>query len=141
MIKTRTKHGCIAALITLRLAVNALGEELPKGGSGVRSKNIAWTLSTDDTELTLAVPSNTISLTGLRNPAQKWNWIPTPSQVPMPGVQRGTNYQTLNWEFREATEDRTNGHQVTLRFTCAEPVLELASVWRANRVQDRWRTR
>ena len=97
----------------------------------MKSKNTAWTLSTDDTELTLAVASNTISLTCLRNPAQKWNWIPTPSQVPMPGVQTGKNYQTLNWEFREVTEVRTNGHQVTLRFTCAEPVLELKSVWRA----------
>ena len=112
------------------------GPERPRGGTaksrfGHETKNTVWTLSTDDTELTLAVASNTISLTSLRNPAQKWNWIPTPSQVPMPGVQTGKNYQKLNWEFREASEDRTNGHQVTLRFTCADPALELKSVWLA----------
>ena len=95
-------HGCIAALTALSLALNAQGAEPPKAGSDMKSKNTAWTLSTDDTELTLAVASNTISLTSLRNPAQKWNWIPTPSQVPMPGVQTGKNYQKLNWEFREA---------------------------------------
>jgi hypothetical protein len=124
-------HGCIAALTALSLALNVQGAEPPKVGSDMKSKNTAWTLSTDDTELTLAVASNTISLTSLRNPEQKWNWIATPSQVPMPGVQTGKNYQKLNWEFREASEDRANGHQVTLRFTCADPALELKSVWRA----------
>ena len=130
-MKAGTKLGCIAALTALSVAVNAQGAELPKGSSHLKSKNTAWTLSTDDTELTLAVASNTISLTSLRNSAQKWNWLPAPSQVPMPGAQTGKNYQTLNWEFREAGEDWTNGHQVTLRFTCAKPALELKSVWRA----------
>jgi hypothetical protein len=130
-MKEGTKLGCIAALTALSLAVNAQGAELPKGSSHLKSKNTAWTLSTDDTELTLAVASNTISLTSLRNPAQKWNWLPASSQVPMPGAQTGKNCQTLNWEFREASEDWTNGHQVTLRFTCAKPALEFKSVWRA----------
>jgi Glycosyl hydrolase family 36 C-terminal domain len=130
-MNAETKLGCIAALTALSLAMNAQAAEPPKESSHLKSKNPAWTLSTDDTELTLVVASNTISLTCLRNPAQKWNWITAPSQVPLPGIQTGTNYQTLNWEFREATEDRTNGHQVSLRFTCAEPALELKSVWRA----------
>ena len=93
-----------------------------------------WTLSTDDTELTLKVSKATdspITLLGLRNPKQKWNWTPNSSPVPMPGVQIGTDCRPVNWEFRGATEDRKNGHQVTLRFTCADPSLEMKSIWRA----------
>ena len=94
----------------------------------------SWTLSTDDTELTLEVSKGTnsaITLLSLRNPEQKWNWIPNSSPVPMPSVQIGTNCHAVNWEFRGATEDRHNGYQVTLRFTCADPALELKSIWRA----------
>ena len=93
-----------------------------------------WTLSTDDTELTLKVSkatNNPITLLTLRNPKQKWNWTPNSSPVPMPGVQIGTDYHPVNWEFRGVTEDRKNGHQVTLRFTCADPSLEMKSIWRA----------
>ena len=86
-----------------------------------------WTLATDDTELTLAVASNTLSIVRLRNPAQNWNWTPAPSPVPMPGVQG----QKGAWTFCEASVSKTNGHEVTLRFTCTDPVLELKSVWRA----------
>jgi len=93
--------------------------------------NQTWTLSTADTELTLAVAGNVISLLGLRNPMQKWNWLPAPSRAPMPSVQTGKAGQAADWEFREATEDQENGHQVALRFTCAEPALEMKSVWRA----------
>jgi hypothetical protein len=93
-----------------------------------------WTLATDDTGLTLAVSktaNSAITLLSLRNPEQKWNWLPNSSPVPMPSVQVGTNYQAVNWQFRGATEDRRKGHQVTLRFTCADPALELRSIWRA----------
>ncbi len=93
-----------------------------------------WKLSTNDTELTLNVSKDTnspITIVGLRNPKQKWNWTPSPSPVPMPGVQVGTDYRPVNWEFRGATEDKKNGHQVTLRFTCADPSLEMKSIWRA----------
>jgi hypothetical protein len=105
-------------------AVNAHAAKMPT----------TWTLSTDDTELTLKVSKatdNPITLLGLRNPKQKWNWTPNDSPVPMPGVQIGTDYHAVNWEFRGATEDTKNGHQVTLRFTCADPSLEMKSIWRA----------
>ena len=93
--------------------------------------NQTWTLATDDTELTLAVTEHAISIVGLRNPLQKWNWTPSPSRVPMPGVQTGKAGQARTWEYRDAAEDKKSGHQVILRFTCADPAMELKSVWRA----------
>ena len=86
-----------------------------------------WTLATEDTELTLAVASNTLSIVRLHNPAQSWNWTPAPSAVPMPVVQG----RKVDWTFGDASVSKTNGHEVTLRFTCADPALELKSVWRA----------
>ncbi len=93
-----------------------------------------WTLATDDTEAVISVSDNKIFLAGLKNPAQKWNWTPAPSEVPLPGKESvavgGTAY-TPNWTFRDATEDKSNGHAIILRFTSATPSLELKSVWRA----------
>ncbi|MCY2950810.1 MAG: GH36 C-terminal domain-containing protein [Planctomycetota bacterium] len=113
----------IAGLAGLGLAMCVHAAEPPK--------DTTWTLSTDDTVLTMTVARGTIDLISLRHPVQKWNWVSAPCQVPMPGVQVGKPYKALKWEFREATEDRTNGHQVTLRFTCADPALELKSIWQA----------
>ena len=114
-----TKATSVAVLIALGLALGARAAE-PAAGK-------AWTLTTEDTELTLTVTGNTLSIVKLRNPAQGWNWTPAPSPVPLPGV----NGKQVAWTFRDAAETKTNGHVVTLRFTCAEPALELQSVWRA----------
>jgi hypothetical protein len=93
--------------------------------------NRIWTLATDDTELTLSVSNNAISIVRLRNPDQKWNWIAAPSPVPMPAMQVGKAAAAVTWEFRDATEDNRSGHQLTLRFACAKPAMEMKSVWRA----------
>ncbi|HEY3396164.1 MAG TPA: LamG-like jellyroll fold domain-containing protein [Armatimonadota bacterium] len=122
-MKASTIHLCMAMLPALGLALTAQAAEPPPPQT--------WTLSTADTELTLSVANNALNLVSLRHPAQKWNWVPSPSPVPLPGVQVGADYQAVPWQFREATEDRTQGHQVTFRFTCAAPALELTSVWRA----------
>lgn len=136
-VKTLTRQVGIVALIALSLALGVQAAEPPIDGSSSAStgsaKSKTWTLSTDDTELTLAMADNAIVVTGLRNPAQKWNWLPAPSMVPMPGIVAGKEAPALQWEFREATEDKTTGYQVTLRFTCASPALELKSIWRAEK--------
>ena len=61
-MKTRTEHGFIAALPALGLALNIYAAEPPKVGPTATSKDMTWTLSTDDTELTLAVANNVLSL-------------------------------------------------------------------------------
>ena len=95
------------------------------------ARDATWTLSTDDTLLTITAARGTIDLISLCNPVQKWNWVGAPSPVPMPGIQAGNQYKAIKWEFRNAAEDKTNGHRVTLRFVCAEPALELKSIWQA----------
>ena len=45
-------------------------------------------------------------------------------------AQEATDY-TPHWKFRGATEDRSDGYTLTLRFTSAKPDLELKSIWRA----------
>jgi hypothetical protein len=119
-------QGFVAALVVIGLAVTVQAVEPGTGGA-----NRTWTLTTDDTELTLAVTDHTMSIVSLRNPAQKWNWTAVPSRVPMPGIPTRKAGQAATWEYRDATEDKKSGHQVTLRFTCADPALELKSVWRA----------
>ena len=100
-------------------------------GAATPSQETTWTLSTEDTELTVTVAGGTASLTRLRNPAQQWNWIAAPSRLPLPSIRRGDKPQALHWEFREAIEDKTQDHEVTLRFTCSDPALELKSHWQA----------
>jgi hypothetical protein len=74
---------------------------------------------------------HTIRFVSLRNPRQKWNWVTAPSPVPMPDVQTGKAGQAVTWEYRDAAEDKKSGHRLTLRFSCANPAMELTSVWLA----------
>ncbi len=102
-------------LITIIALLNCLGM--------VHAADTQWTLATDDTSLTISVTNNKLYLTDLKNPAQKWNWVPVASEVPLPGK--------YNWTFVDAVEDKTRGKMVTLHFTNTTPALELNSVWRA----------
>ena len=113
------RRHCASSLAWLSLVLSVSAAEPVTGQT--------WTLATEDTELTLAVASNTLSIVRLRNPAQNWNWTPVPSPVPMPGVQG----RKVEWIFCDASESKTNGHEVTLRFTCTDPALQLKSLWRA----------
>jgi len=115
-------------VIALGLAVTCSAQAAQTGASPN-----TWTLATDDTQLTVAVVDNTITLTSLRNPDRKWNWMPVSCPVPMPTVALAKGAPPLNWEFKEATEDKASGHQLTLRFVCASPALEIKSVWRAEK--------
>ncbi len=92
-----------------------------------------WTLKTDDTHLVLAVRENKLFIEELKNPAQGWNWTPKPSEVPLVGqVLLDKTPRPVTWSFREATTvSATNGTTLTLRFTSADPALELKSFWRA----------
>ncbi|MDD5705297.1 MAG: GH36 C-terminal domain-containing protein [Kiritimatiellae bacterium] len=123
-----------AALSALSLALGAQAAE-SLGNGQQEDGNVAtssqWTLSTDDTRLKVSVSSNRIYISDLRNPAQKWNWTPAPSEVPLVRqVRIGSASYSPAWNYREAAIDRSNGTQVTLRFSSAAPDLELKSIWR-----------
>ena len=51
--------------------------------------------------------------------------------VPMPSLDGAHKGGAVLWQFRGATEEAKHGRQVTLRFTCDHPAMELKSVWRA----------
>ena len=117
------KQRSIATCAGLALAMTIHAAEPPK--------TTTWTLATEDTELTVTVAGGTARITRLRNPVQKWNWVATPSPSPMPGIRVENQPKPLHWEFRDAFENQTQGHQVILRFTCTDPALELKSHWQA----------
>jgi hypothetical protein len=94
-----------------------------------------WTFSTDDTCLQVSVSHNKIFVDALKNPVQNWNWTPVPAEVPLPGknsVRIGNTDYTPDWTYCEATEDKSQGYRVTLRFASTTPKLELKSVWLAH---------
>lgn len=129
-MKTSIRAVVVAAAIG---SVMAAGTRCPGSAAEPATRKVdrTWTLATDDTELTLAVTDHAISIVGLRNPLQKWDWVPAPSRVPLPDVGTGKAGQTTVWEYRDAAVDKKCGYQLTLRFTCADPAMELKSVWRA----------
>ena len=90
-----------------------------------------WTLATADTAVTIGRSGDDLRLLALRNPAQQWNWVAAPSSVPMPELQGADGPLTLRWTFKDATEDGSHGDRLTLRFDCAQPELEMTSVWEA----------
>lgn len=104
--------------------------------SGAASPQTPWqaryTLRTDDTTLTLGVGAEErLYLCELRTPAG-WNWTAQPS--PFPFVNRaelGGTARALNWHFQKGTDDNNDGRRIILRFTNAQPALELISVWHA----------
>jgi hypothetical protein len=131
-----TRRLSVALLIVLGLASRAQAAqrstEVQPGSQ--RHATAQWTLRTDDTELIVSVANDKISVSTLKNPARGWNWAPVPCEVPLPGkdsVSAGRTGDWLSWNYREATEDRSDGYTLTLRFTSAAPSLELKSVWRA----------
>jgi hypothetical protein len=136
-MNTRVKRLALGSLMVLSLASVAPAVEPSPGmqSGNQRQATSQWTLSTDDTEAIVSVSDNKIFMNSLKNPVQNWNWLPVPSEVPLPGKNSittgGTGY-CPNWTCRGATEDKNGGYTVTLRFTSTTPNLELKSAWRAH---------
>jgi hypothetical protein len=119
---TRATRIGVAATITLSWGLSLTAAETP---------DKTWVLTTDDTCLELTVRDGHPFIAALRNPTQAWNWVPAPFPVPMPGLHAEKGDKALTWEFRDATGKKTDGYQVTLRFVCADPALEMKSSWQA----------
>ena len=100
--------------------------------AGAKKADAQWTFTTDDTHLTLSLRNNKLYIDSLKNPAQGWNWTPSPSEVPLLSrVLIGKAAQPVTWAYKDASVDLSGGKTVTLRFVSATPTLELKSVWRA----------
>jgi hypothetical protein len=137
-MNTFAKRTLLGALIAWGLlpAVNAANSPNEVPG---KSSRVHWTLSTADTRIKISVSNNGVYIDSFQNPAQAWDWVPERSEVPLPGKNSirtaGTGISTMqvdqtpNWTYVGASEDKTGGYIVTLRFTCTTPALELKSVW------------
>lgn len=135
-MNTRIKRLTLGSLIVLSLASGACAEDPSTDiqPDNQRQATLQWTLTTDDTEMIVSLSNNKIVISSLKNPAQNWNWVPVPSEVPLPGkdsITIGGIAYSPNWTFCDATEDKSNGCTITLRFTNTTPNLELKAVWRA----------
>jgi hypothetical protein len=91
-----------------------------------------WELKTADTSLTVGRKGNTVYLCALANPAKNHNWLPVPVAQPWvekAQVQGARTPEKLDWTYKDAAVDTSNGTKVTLRFRNAKPSLELVSEW------------
>jgi hypothetical protein len=101
--------------------------------TGVASAKVSWTLTTDDTKLTVGVGQDQqLYVYELSNPTAGWNWTAQPAVCPLfDRVDVGGKSQTLHWEYQDGKVDNSDGVKLTIRFTNREPALELKSVWHA----------
>jgi len=101
----------------------------PAAGPLVRS----WTLSTDDTRVTLGTTAGgELAIGELGCPVADHNWITRPVAFGLlPQAEAGGRYETLKWRLADADLDETLGQKLSLRFLCDNPELELTSQWHA----------
>ena len=92
-----------------------------------------WILRTDDTRLAVGVSSDQkLCIYELSGP-DGWNWTTVPSVFPLlDRVDVAGTQITPAWTYSKGTVDKSDGVRLTIVFTCANPALELRSVWQAN---------
>ena len=106
-------------------------EAAPRPAAGAIAQS--WTLATDDTRLTLGVTAaSELVVRELCCPATGWNWIANPVAFGLlPQVEAAGKPQALRWRFVGAAVEERDGRNLSLRFACADPALEVVSRWNA----------
>jgi alpha-galactosidase len=95
------------------------------------AQNQHWELATDDTRIGLDVVDNQLLIARLENATARHNWAGRHMAVPlMAKVWINGRELPVLWTFVNAQEDRHSGRLI-LRFSNAEPMLSLKSIWRA----------
>ena len=99
--------------------------------AGVTPRESGWLLETDDTRIEIAVQDDrpVVSVLGARGDDHEWAHDTSIRIVPNV-FARGVRV-AARWAFASAEVDPA-ADALTLRFTCAEPELELTSIWRAS---------
>lgn len=101
--------------------------------TGVSAAKAAWTLTTDDTKLTVGVGQDQrLYVYELSNPATGWNWTAQPAAFAiLDRVDIDGKQHAIHWEYQEGNVDNADGMKVTICLANREPALELKSVWHA----------
>jgi alpha-galactosidase len=91
----------------------------------------AYTLSTDDTRVTLRGSTNEVEVLSLQNVDETHNWTGTGAVLPlMSSVTIEGKAQRLTWQLVNVTADEAEGTAVFL-YENVSPPLSFRSVWRA----------
>ncbi len=90
-----------------------------------------WSLSTQDTQVTIGIRDGSPALLALHAPGIPWEWVQAPNHVALPtSIPRAGQAVTLHWNFTRSERDPQE-RRVTLHFHNESPALELASSWAA----------
>ena len=91
----------------------------------------SWKLTTADTAAVVAIEGGRPVLKQLSSPGTANNWLRSGSpEILMPSVTRQGAEARLEWKFLGGAQDAATG-ELNLRFSNANPALELHSIWRA----------
>jgi hypothetical protein len=98
---------------------------------GATAKQHSWTLSTEDTRISIAVSNQQPVIQHLQTPHSKHDWVTTSTPVPLLSkVWLDGREVATAWSFVHAARNRSAG-TLMLTFTNHAPRLSLRSVWRA----------
>ena len=91
-----------------------------------------WTLSTQDTELSIGIRDGTDAIVELHTRGKPWEWVQAPIKQSLPDVVgQGGAVIHLHWIYSGATQDPQH-RTLTLTFRNAAPALELKSFWKGS---------
>lgn len=134
-MQSRRTRGSFLKRAAAGLAVLAMtaASAILAGVEGKEAANVpdkTWTLSTEDTRLTVIIENDRALITSLKNPRQGWDWIAKSNSVivPLPSVASGN---PVTWRYLNHRLETSGGTRLALNFVCASPKMELQSVWRA----------
>ena len=92
-----------------------------------------WILHTADTRLAVGVSSDQKLCIYEFSGPDGWNWTKVPSVIPLlDRVEVAGAPVTPAWTYSQGSVDKSDGVKLTVVFTCADPALELRSVWQAH---------
>jgi len=92
-----------------------------------------WILRTADTKLVVGIsPDQKLCIYELSGPSG-WNWTAVPSPFPLLGrVDVAGTQISPELTYSKGSVKKNDGVTLTIVFTCANPALELRSVWQAH---------
>src|SRR5580704_4353400 len=127
--RAMTAIGCLALMAELVVLSTSSSAATSPAGQTTPS----WTLSTDDTLLTISIEDGRPAMRVLRSKVTDDNWLHASSKERlMETVEDDGSIVKTDWKFQSANLDETN-EQLTLHFVNAEPRLALNSIWRGRR--------
>jgi len=136
----------IHLVLTIAAAILPLARSYPqtateptaKTGPGAAEVKVdqgeRWILHTDDTTVELGVSRDQKLCLYRLSGRAGWNWTKVPSVIPLiDRVSLDGALITPAWTYSKGIVDRSEGVQAILVFMCANPALELKTVWRADK--------